>query len=176
MNPNSYKLFLDAVHSTHIIRERKNDLFTFGNTKLPYTLVADSAINKGSSIVRTGEVVVEKPQIVIANGDNSVFEGFDLEDDSIDLNQVRFALMSRGISFPQMNYKNSTNHLEVLNDKSKVIIDRMMNDFEDENDSRSALIQCREDLWGLSLFHYVLGQVIKSSSSNIKEYMERFNL
>jgi hypothetical protein len=175
MNINSYQKFIEAVRSTKILRARKNYLFTFGNTRLPYVMVANSLINAGSSIIRTGEVVVEKPQIIIAN-DSSAFEGFDIDRSLVDLDQVKFALMSRGISFPQMNYKNSTQFLEVVSDKLEVIIERQMNQFEDANDSRVGLIQCREDTWNLSLLHYVLTQVIRSSTSNMQEYLERYPL
>lgn len=175
MNLNSYQKFIDAVRTTKILRARKNYLFTFGNTRLPYVIIANSLINAGNSVIRTGEVVVEKPQIIISN-DSSAFEGFEIDRSSVDLDQVKFALMSRGISFPQMNYKNSTQFLEVVNDKIEVIIERQMNQFEDNNDSRVGLIQCREDSWNLSLLHYVLTQVIRSSTSNMQEYLERYPL
>lgn len=175
MNFNSYQKFIEAVRNTKILRARKNYLFTFGNTRLPYVMVANSLINAGSSVIRTGEVVVEKPQIIISN-DSSAFEGFDIDRSLVDLDQVKFALMSRGISFPQMNYKNSTQFLEVVSDKLEVIIERQMNQFEDANDSRVGLIQCREDTWNLSLLHYVLTQVIRSSTSNMQEYLERYPL
>lgn len=175
MNFNSYQKFIEAVRNTKILRARKNYLFTFGNTRLPYVMVANSLINAGSSVIRTGEVVVEKPQIIISN-DSSAFEGFDIDRSLVDIDQVKFALMSRGISFPQMNYKNSTQFLEVVSDKLEVIIERQMNQFEDANDSRVGLIQCREDTWNLSLLHYVLTQVIRSSTSNMQEYLERYPL
>lgn len=175
MSFNSYQKFIEAVRNTKILRARKNYLFTFGNTRLPYVMVANSLINAGSSIIRTGEVVVEKPQIIISN-DSSAFEGFDIDRSLVDLDQVKFALMSRGISFPQMNYKNSTQFLEVVSDKLEVIIERQMNQFEDANDSRVGLIQCREDTWNLSLLHYVLTQVVRSSTSNMQEYLERYPL
>ena len=175
MNINSYQKFIEAIKTTKVLRARKNFLFTFGNTRLPYVILASSVINTGSTVIRTGEVVVEKPQIIITN-DAAVFEGFDIDRSAIDLDQVKIALMSRGISFPQMNYKNSTQNLEVVNDKLEVIIERQMNEFEDSNDSRVGLIQCREDTWNLSLLHYVLTQVIRSSSSNMQEYLERYPL
>lgn len=175
MNINSYQKFIEAVRSTKILRARKNYLFTFGNTRLPYVIVANSLINNGNSIIRTGEVVVEKPQIIISN-DSSAFEGFEADHGAIEMDQVKFALMSRGISFPQMNYKNSTQFLEVVNEKLEVIIERQMNQYEDANDSRMGLIQCKEDSWNLSLLHYVLTQVIRSSTSNMQEYLERYPL
>lgn len=164
---------MEAVKSTRILRARKNYLFTFGNTRLPYVMIANSLINSGSSVIRTGEVVVDKPQIIISN-DAAAFEGFEIENSSVDLDQVKFALMSRGFSFPQMNYKNSTQFLEVVNDKPEVVIERQMNQYEDANDSRVGLIACQEDTWNLSLLHYVLTQVIRSSTSNMQEYLERY--
>lgn len=175
MSFQNYQKFIDAVRSTKILRTRKNYLFTFGNTRLPYTILANSIINAGSCVVRTGEVIVEKPQIIFSN-DPTIFEGFESERSHHELDEVKFALMSRGISFPQMSYKNSTQYLEVLNDRIEIVIDRIMNQLEDDNDSRTGLIQCNEDTWNLSLMHYVLTQVIRSSSSNMQEYLERYPL
>mgnify|MGYP000855399806 CR=1 FL=1 len=175
MNINSYQKFIEAVKGTRILRARKNFLFTFGNTRLPYVLVANSLINSGNCVIRKGEVVVDKPQIIISN-DSAIFEGFDIDQSLIDLDQVKFALMSRGFSFPQLNYKNSTQNLEVVSDKLETIIERQMNEFEDANDSRVGLIACQEETWNLSLLHYVLTQVIRSSTSNMQEYLERYPL
>ncbi len=167
--------FMAAVRSTRIHRSRKNYLFTFGNTKLPYRIVAESSINEKSSIIRSGEVIVDKPQILFTS-DPTSFDGFVAEGNHADLDSIKYALLSRGINFPQMNYKNNTDSLEVVSELPNVIIDRFMNQFEDQNDSKTALIQCREDLWNLALLHYVLGEVIRSSSSNMQEYLERYPL
>lgn len=175
MSLQSYQKFIEAVRNTKILRSRKNHLFTFGNTILPYIILANSSINLGNCIIRTGEVVVEKPQILVAN-DLTSFEGFESEKNDKELDQVRFALMSRGILLPQMNYKNSTQRLNVISDKLEVAVEREMNRLEDANDSRTGVIQCNEDTWNLALLHYVLTQIARSSSSNMQEYFERYPL
>jgi len=170
---NSYEKLLKAISRTKILKSRKNLLFTFGNTILPYLIIADSSINKGHTVVRRGEVNVERPRIFFA-GEEAIFEGFEFGKDDNDIDNIKYALMCRGISFPNLTYKNSTTSLEVLNSKSDDVIYKSLNELEDVNDIRTSVIVCDESLWNLSLLHYVFTQVIRSSSSNLKEYMERY--
>jgi len=50
-----------ALRYTEIIRSRVQSLMTFKDTAVSYILLSESSINVGDTVVRRGEVVVEKP-------------------------------------------------------------------------------------------------------------------
>ncbi len=67
-----------AIKNTEIIRSRAHDLRTFSDTSLPYIFLAKALVNSGDTIVRSADVVVEKPAIVLPSN-LPQFEGFDFE-------------------------------------------------------------------------------------------------
>ena len=66
----------NALKATKIIRPRAQNLQTFSDTDLSYIFLSKALVNAGDTIVRKGEVLVEKPAIVLPNN-LPQFEGFD---------------------------------------------------------------------------------------------------
>ncbi len=56
------KTWEKALKYTEIIRPRVEPLNTFRTTHLPYIFLTESSVNVGDSVVRKGEVLVEKRQ------------------------------------------------------------------------------------------------------------------
>ncbi len=54
-----------ALKKTKIIRPRAQELQTFSDTNLPYVFLAEALVNRGDTIVRQGEIKVEKPAIIL---------------------------------------------------------------------------------------------------------------
>ena len=112
MNPN--EMLKASYETTHIIRERKYSLYTFGDTRLPYYFVSRSELDSKDTVVREGNVVVEKPQILLP-GTMGVFEGFEFDEDmGVDENDVQHLLIARKILLPSLKYTNHESNMEVL--------------------------------------------------------------
>ncbi|MBI4711459.1 MAG: hypothetical protein HY767_03240, partial [Candidatus Omnitrophica bacterium] len=67
-----------ALKSTEIIRPRVQPLQTFEATQIPYVFLAESAVNQGDTVVRKGEVTVDKPSIILPPN-LPQFEGFEFD-------------------------------------------------------------------------------------------------
>ena len=69
-----------ALKNTEIIRARVQALLTHSETLVPYVLLSESSINLGDTVVRKGEVMVQKPSLFIPPH-NPQFNGFEFGDD-----------------------------------------------------------------------------------------------
>ena len=67
-----------ALRETNIIRSRVIGLQTFGETQVPYILLSPSTINEGDTVVRTGEVLVHRPSLILPPNIPQL-EGFNFE-------------------------------------------------------------------------------------------------
>ncbi|MEK6732717.1 MAG: hypothetical protein AABY55_03740, partial [Candidatus Omnitrophota bacterium] len=67
-----------ALKHTKIIRPRPKALLTFETTEVPYVLLSESSVNLGDTVVRKGQILVEKPAIILPSN-LPHFEGFDFE-------------------------------------------------------------------------------------------------
>ena len=162
-----------AQTDTQLIRVRKNLLYTFGATRLPYICLSQSIIHPEKVVVRKGEVMADKPQIAIPGMDFS-FEGF--EGDQVkDKDEVEglAILLARRISMPPSKYINKSEaELSEAGPLSEAI-ERALNRLDHDNDVRTAVISAPEKVWGLSILLYVGSQVARSASSNVQEHFER---
>src|SRR5476649_3085807 len=106
-----------ALRETNIIRSRVMSLQTFSETHVPYVLLSPSQINEGDTVVRTGEILVHRPSLILPPNIPQ-FEGFNFEDeDSFKENTVINFLMVRGITLPSMKYDNKIFSLNVFEGK-----------------------------------------------------------
>ncbi|MDR0867511.1 MAG: hypothetical protein LBP75_03420 [Planctomycetota bacterium] len=151
-----------------VLKERKNPLFTFGPTKLPYlclTAVGDD------TLIRAGEVVSDKPKIVIPGRDFE-FSGFDDEDTDGGLP----VLIARGVKMPTASYTNKEQPARRVSDNLAAAAAREIARLNDANDTRTGVICAPEQVWRLSLLLYVGQQIARSSESNLAEHLERLRL
>jgi hypothetical protein len=157
-----------AQDQTKIHRTRKHDLYTFGATALPYIFVAESSINTGDCIIRKGEIKTEKPALFLGGDSGSQFEGFSEEEDSNDT-----LLFARAFRFPNLNVANQGMTMDVVTRELHGLCDEVMTDLEAERDSRTAVLEGPEDLWGLGLLIYASEMTKRSAPNNVKDMMDR---
>jgi len=167
------KLWQKALKYTEIHRARLNTLYTFGPTDLPYILLTESKVNPGDTVVRKGNIRVDKPFIVLPH-QYPLFEGFDF-DENIKANEdeVRSFLLMRGLSFPSFKYKNRTYLLNLYEDSLKKAIEHYKKELQKKEDIRLGLIVGHDDCWQFSLLIYVATMVLKSAPYDIKKYLKR---
>lgn len=161
----------EAKQGTEIYKSRKNMLYTFGPTRLPYVCLSENGA--GGITVREGEVTADRPAIAIP-GDNWKFEGFDA--DGVDGEGMIPVLVARGIHFPPLNYTNQSLHQRTEYRAMQEAVDVEMKRLEQASDIRTGVFRGPDSLWQISLLIYVSTQIARSAPSNIAEHMEHRRL
>lgn len=162
--------FKMAQDDTRFIKERKNLLYTFGATRLPYICLSESPDNAEYVMVRTGEVLADKPQIALP-GEIFSFEGFDELMENITGDQQVVSL-ARRISMPPSKYVNKAEASVREPGPLSEAIQRTVNRLENDNDVRTGVISAPDRVWPLSVLLYVGSQVARSAQSNVQEHFE----
>jgi len=163
-----------AINNTEIIRSRAHDLKTFSDTSLPYIFLAKALVNSGDTIVRSADVIVEKPAIILPSN-LPQFEGFDF-DKEFETGQdlVTNFLLVRGIAFPSMKYNNETQSLKIYDGHIEKAIEYYSDMLQRREDVHSGLIVGPEDCWQFSVLIFICTQVAKSASSDIRKFLDEF--
>ena len=165
-----------AQSDTRFIRVRKNLLYTFGSTRLPYICISQS-LEDGHAVVRQGEARAERPHIAFPGADFS-FQGFEglVDDAALDNHDEIAIVLARRISLPPSNYINEPGVSRKESGSVDSAIERAITRLENANDVRTAVIAAPEQVWGLSILLYVGSQVARSAQSNVSEHFERLRL
>lgn len=167
------KAWEKALKYTEIIRPRVEPLHTFKTTYLPYVFLAESSINVGDCVVRKGEVLVEKPSIILPP-DSPLLEGFEFKDVSRRQEDmiINFFLV-RGIGFPSLKYNNKTYSLDVFEGQLSKAIEKYSHDMQKEENVTTGLVIGHEDYWQFSVLIFVCSQITRSTDNDIKNLMNR---
>ncbi len=168
------KKWQDALKNTEIIRSRLMRLYTFETTELPYIFLAESSVNQGDTVVRKGNISVDKPLIVLPR-DFPIFEGFDFKE-NLELNEdlVRSFFLVRGVRFPSLKYQNLTLGLDIHEGSLKEAIKFYEESLKRKEDINSALIIGNEEAWQFSILIYVAFMFSRSADEDIKRLFDRF--
>ena len=163
-----------ALKHTEIVRPRVQPLHTFEATRLPYVFLAESSVNSGDTVVRKGEVLVEKPSIVLPYN-MPQFEGFEFEE-KMQMNQdfiMNFFLV-RGVSFPSLKYNNKTDSLDVYEGRLSKALEHYTATLQKTEDVHTGLIMGTEDTWQFSVMIFICGQVARQAEGDIKNLFEDY--
>lgn len=157
-----------AQADTKFVKVRKNLLYTFGATRLPYVCLSQAPDRSDQVTVRRGEVTADKPRIALP-GEFFSMEGFD---DSAPGEEGLSIVLARRISMPPSKYVNRADSTTHEPGTLADAIERYLNRFENENDVRTGVIAAPEQVWGLSVLLYVGSQVARSAPANVQEHFE----
>jgi len=171
MNDAGRKKFKQWWKATEIVREYQRTLFTFSDMHLPYVFVAEHSRFKDRSIVRKGEVLFARPQIVLPRHYTGMQfeEGFEhaqaMPEDAV------YVLRMMGLPYSRV-----TNRL-VAEEQTEygslqTVIDRLDRQMEADDNAETALIKGLIEGADVSLMRYSLGLVIKSAPANVSEYFD----
>jgi len=164
-----------ALRETNIIRSRVTGLQTFSETHVPYILLSPSTINEGDTVVRTGEVLVHRPSLILPPHIPQL-EGFNFEgEDSFHENTMINFLMVRGITLPSMKYDNKIFSLNVFEGKIDDAIGVYGNRLQREENTSAGLICGPDQVWQLSLLIFVCSQIAKNSSTDIRRLLDEYH-
>jgi hypothetical protein len=164
-----------ALRETNIIRSRVIGLQTFGETQVPYILLSPSTINEGDTVVRTGEVLVHRPSLILPPNIPQL-EGFNFEDeDSFKEDTIINFLMIRGITLPSMKYDNKVFSLNVFEGKIEDAIGVYGNRLQREENTSAGLICGPDEVWQLSVLIFICSQIAKNSSTDIRRLLDEYH-
>ena len=164
-----------ALRETEIIRTRVQSLQTFQETRVPYVLLSASSINIGDTVVRKGEVTVERPSLILPPNIPQL-EGFSLEglDNFGQEHMVNFLLV-RGISIPSLKYDNKTYSLDVFEGNVHAAIQHYGNLLQREENTASGLVTGPEEVWPFSLLIFICAQIAKNSAADIRRLLDEYH-
>ena len=171
---NIQEAFDKAVKETEVIRSRVLSLQTFSDTHVSYILLSASSINHGDTVVRRGEVLVQKPSLILPPNIPQ-FEGFQADDQpDLDSESMINFLLVRGISLPSLRYNNTISSLDVFEGKLDVAIKHYGNDLQSQENTSTGLLIGPEDVWPFSLMIFICSQIAKNSSTDIKRILDQW--
>ncbi len=169
----SYEAWNKALKNTEIIRSRVHGLMSFKETYVPYVLLSESSINWGDTVVRKGEVVVQRPSLILPPHVPQ-FEGFEFEDKGVDENSFINFLLVRGVTLPSMKYNNKTSSLDIYEGNLKKAISYYKDRMQKEENVHLGLLTGPEDCWQFSVLIYICSQIIKNADTDIKNLLREF--
>ena len=161
-----------ALKNTEIIRARVKGLLTHDVTNLPYIFLCESSINTGDTVVRKGEISVDKPSLILPLA-SPQFEGFDFEKEfHINEGILTNFLLVRGVTFPSLKYDNKTYSVDVFEGGLKKAIKQHLDRLQREEDVHTGLITGLEDCWQFSVLIFICTQVVKSAETDVKKLLD----
>lgn len=164
-----------ALRYTEIVRPRIQPLATDGPTFLPYIFLAESSVNVGDTVVRRGEVIVEKPAIILPQN-LPQFEGFESpQEQPFNPDMVTNFLLVRGIRFPSMKYNNRTYSLDVREGKLQSAIDHYGRELQRQENLTTGLVIGPEDCWQFSILVFICSQVLRSAEGDIQKLLDDYH-
>lgn len=159
-----------ALQQTEIIRARVQPLMSIMDTRVPYIILSESSINEGDTVVRKGEVIIQKPAIIVPPNIPQ-FEGFEFEE--TDSSVINFLLI-RGVSFPSFKYDNKTSSLDIYEGRLSEAIKIYRKELEEKEDVHTGLMVAPEDCWQFSLIIFVGTQVARNVDRDIQQLLEEY--
>lgn len=162
-----------ALKTTEIVRPRVKALETFAATKLPYIFLGESRLDSAETVVRRGEIVVEKPSLVLPFN-MPHFEGFEFEEE-MDINEDLLTnfLLVRGVTFPSMKFNNRTlGDLEIYKGRLSDAIEHHKNKLHAEENVHAGLVMGLEDVWQFSVLIFIASQITKSAGNDLKKLFD----
>jgi len=104
----------ESLKNTEIVRLPIKRLLTFENTRFDYIFLAPSLVNKGDTVVRKGQLEIDRPALILPQPGPS-FEGFDSDDPAgIHGEQLSSFFYVRGIKMPSLSYKNESYTIDLF--------------------------------------------------------------
>ncbi|MBL7131527.1 MAG: hypothetical protein ISS45_09035 [Candidatus Omnitrophica bacterium] len=161
-----------ALKNTEIIRTRVQGLLTHTTTNLPYIFLCESSMNTGDTVVRKGEVIVDKPSLILPSA-SPQFEGFDFEKEfHINEGMLTNFLLVRGVAFPSLQYNNKTYSVDIYEGGLKKAIQHNLDKLQRKEDVHTGLLTGVEDCWQFSVLIFICTQVAKSAETDVKKILE----
>lgn len=161
--------FQYAMENTHLVLAPERRLETFGTSILNYYLVTEEMDSVNESLVREGQIVAEKPQIITPDHmARLVLEGFGEKGeafvDALGDQLKRLAILKYGFNLK----KSDVRHYQVR-EPLAVVVEKVKEQVTAKRDPLSVVLTGVDDAWEVSLLKFMLEMVIASGKSNIQD-------
>ena len=167
-------IWAKALKDTEILRARVQSLSVESSTSVPYILLSESSINTNDTVVRRGEILVEKPLLMIPPH-NPQLMGFDFEKDTgVSDNSIVNFLLIRGIALPSLRYDNRTMTLDIYEGSMSECIRHYQDSLQRVENTTTGLIRAPEDAWQFSLLIFVCSQIIRNADMDIRAMLRKY--
>ena len=168
------ELWEKALKRTEIIRSRVQGLTTYSDTRVPYILLSESSVNMGDTVVRQGEVLIQKPSLYLPPNLPQL-DGFEWGDLPFDQNSMTNFLYVRGVSLPSYKYNNHTNFLDIYEGNLSSAI-KHYNDFLQQKENvQAGLLAGPEDCWQFSLLVFVCTQITRNLETDMRRLLDDYH-
>ena len=170
---NIEKAWERALKNTEIIRSRVQGLMTFKETMVPYIFLAESSINETDTVVRKGEVLVEKPSLILPPNIPH-FEGFEEEKSAWNENGMMQFFLVRGVRFPSLKYNNKTHSVDVREGSLKGAVQHYLDELQKKENVSAGLVLGPEDCWQFSILIFIAQQTARQAEGDFKNLWDDF--
>ena len=168
------ELWESACKRTELLRLQAQELATFEATAVPYIFLAESTVNPGDTVVRRGQVVIQRPAIVLP-ALSPQFEGFGDEPEwRIGGDALATFLLVRGVQFPSLRYRHERSSLDVIEASLQASIDRFTEQLTAAEDIRTGLVVGPEAAWQCSILLLVGALVVRSADGDLRRLLDRW--
>ncbi len=165
-----FQRFRSTWNSIRIERGVEFDLFTFGDSDLPYYLVTASSEKQSMVRVRRGNVTVTRARIITPETMHPELRNFFEENEETGL--IEF-LMSRTAAFSNLKLTNESGPEKIVTDTVEEAVTRLNRQLDDEEEDRTAILSAPAALAGFAVFRYASERILASAPGNIQDLRER---
>jgi hypothetical protein len=166
------ELWSKALKQTEVIRARLQDLATFEATPLPYIFLAESSLNPGDTIVRKGQVLVERPSLILPSPQ---FQGFEFEQElHVSEDAMLNFLLVRGVRFPSLRYRHELSSLDLREGSLRSAIEAHTESLKQAENIHTGLVIGPEEAWQCSVLILVGSLVIRSAEGDVRRLLEQW--
>lgn len=160
-----------ALKETDIIRARILSLQTFGPTQVPYILLSPSDVNAGDTVVRSGEIMIDRPSLILPPHLPQL-EGFEFDHIHANEDSLMNFLLVRGVTLPSLKYNNITNQMDIFEGKVPDAIRHFGNKLEREENTSAGLLVGPGDVWQFSLLIFTCSLIARNSTADVNRILE----
>ena len=167
-----HELWDQARRRTELLRLRLQELATFDATIVPYVFLAESSLNQGDTVVRRGNVLIERPAIVLPDF-TPQFQGFEFDKDfHVSEDAVATFLLLRGIHFPSLKYRHQISSLDLYEGQLTQAIAHFQDQLARAEDIKTGLVVGPEEAWQFSVLLLVGALVVRSAEGDLRRIID----
>ena len=174
LNPDDIR---NIVENTRVVRPPKQLLATFGTTIVDYYVVTEpsyaglpGAGDQEESVVRTGKVTSQRPQLVTPFYLMNLFQGFEHGQEYARYLRATYGQDAPGLMYA---YKQEATETEVVSDRPEIVAGRIADRLNKEGATMAVVIRGVDQFWDVSLAHFIHALTIGSVPQNAAEMAQR---
>ncbi len=160
-----------VAEQTEVLRSPRQALATFGITSISYYLVTEPVYDallgeSRETVVRTGKVTAERPQIVTPFYLLNLFRGFEHGEEYANYLSGAYGGDSPGLMY---SYRNDLEQTSIVSDPLAAVAARLSDELERDGKNLAAVIRGVDHLWDVSLMKFMFELTVSSLGRNVSE-------